>query len=357
MTKVAIVNDTHFGVRGDSRVFLDHQERFFKNVFFPHIDEHGIKVVLDLGDTFDRRKYINYVTLKRSKDFFFDQLARRNVEYHAIVGNHSVYYTNTNEINSMSLLLKEYQNFHFYENEPKELTFGSTSILMVPWITKNNSEVCYNAIEQTSAPVLMGHFEIKGFEMMRGTVCDHGMEKNALSGFEAVYSGHFHHPSKYANIQYLGAQYEMTWSDYDGKRGFHVLDTETREIEWIENPYRVFYKIDYDDENMTIEDIALLDTSMLKDTFIKVIVKQRTNSYIHDLFLNKLTDSGAADVKSIDDSLNLESSGVEEILDESKDTKDIIKGYLEGIDTNIDKKKIMRLVEELYTEALSVSCE
>lgn len=352
--KLAIINDNHFGVRGDSRVFLDHQQRFFEEIFFPYIDKNDIRVVLDLGDTFDRRKYINYVTLKRAKEFFFDQLSKRNIEYHAVVGNHSVYYTNTNEVNSMSLLLKEYDNFHFYEHEPAELTFGSTCVMMVPWITKNNSETCLQSISETNAPVLMGHFEIKGFEMLRGTVSDHGLDKDLFSKFEAVYSGHFHHPSEYGNIKYLGAQYEMTWSDYDGKRGFHVFDTETRDIEWIENPYRVFHKIEYDDEDMTVEDIASLDTSMLKDTYIKVIVKNRTNAYIHDLFMNKLTDAGAADVKSIEDSLNLEAAGVEEILDETQDTKDILHSYIDSIETKIEKKQIQKLVDELYIEALSV---
>ena len=353
--KLAIINDTHFGCRGDSRVFLDHQQRFFENIFFPYLDEHNIRVVLDLGDTFDRRKYINYVTLKRAKEFFFDEMAKRNIEYHAIVGNHSVYYTNTNEVNSMSLLLKEYSNFNFYEHEPKELTFGSTRIIMVPWITKSNSDVCFQAISDTKAPILMGHLEIHGFEMMRGTVCDHGLDKNFLSNFEAVYSGHFHYPSEYGNIKYLGAQYEMTWTDYDGKRGFHIFDTETRDIEWIENPYRVFYKLDYDDVDMTIEDIASLDTSMFRDTYIKVIVKNRTNAYIYDLFLNKLSDSGAADVKAIDDSLNLESAGVDEILDETQDTKDILHNYIETIETKINRDQIKKLVDELYIEAMSIA--
>jgi DNA repair exonuclease SbcCD nuclease subunit len=353
--KVAIINDNHFGVRGDSKIFLDHQERFFSEIFFPHLDQNNIRIVLDLGDTFDRRKYINYVTLKRAKEFFFNEMAKRNIEYHAVVGNHSVYYTNTNEVNSMQLLLNEYENFHFYEREPKELTFGSTRVMMVPWITKDNSEACLNSIRESKAHILAGHFEIKGFEMMRGQACDHGLDKDIFSHFEAVYSGHFHHPSEYGNIKYLGAQYEMTWSDYDGKRGFRVLDTETRDLEWIENPYRIFYKIEYDDRDMAIDDIANIDTSMMKDTYIKVIVKNRENAYLYDLFLTKLADSGAADVKSVEDSLNLDSAGVEDILDETKDTKDILNSYVDSIETKIDKAKIKSVVNDLYIEALSIA--
>jgi len=225
---------------------------------------------------------------------------------------------------------------------------------MVPWITKDNRDICINAIQNSTAHVLLGHFEIEGFEMMKGTVCDHGMKKDVFSKFEAVYSGHFHHPSEYGNIKYLGAQYEMTWSDYAGRRGFHTFDTETRDITFIENPNRIFHKIEYDDTDMSIDEVANLNTDPLKNTYVKVIVKNRTNSYLYDMFLNRIADSGAADVKSIDDSLNLESSGVEEILDETQDTKDILHSYIDSIETTIEKKKIKKVIDELYLEAMNL---
>ena len=352
--KIAIITDMHLGVRGDTKIFLDHQERFFNEIFFPYLDKHEIDTVLDLGDTFDRRKYINYVTLGRAKKFFFDQLQSRGIEYHAVVGNHSVYYTNTNEVNSMDLLLQEYENFNIYRDEPVELTFGSTNVIMVPWITKTNSETSLEAIRNSNAHICMGHFDIVGFEMLKGAICDHGLSKELFTSYEQVYSGHFHHPSEYGNINYLGAPYEMTWSDYQGKRGFRVLDTETRNLNWVLNPFAIYHKIDYDDKDMTIEDIANLDMTNIKDAYIKVIVKNRTNPYIYDLFINKLTDGGAADVKSVDDSLDLEDSGVDDILDETKDTKDILHDYVRSIDTKADKARIKELIDELYSEAQNI---
>lgn len=349
-----MVTDMHIGVRGDSLVFLHHQEKFFKEVFFPYLDEHNIKVVFDLGDTFDRRKYINYVSLSRGKKFFFDEIAKRGIEYHALVGNHTTYYTNTNDVNSMNLLLREYDNFHIYEDGCTEVVKGSTKFLMVPWINNSNYKSMVDEIRESDAQVCLGHFSIQGFEMMKGQVCDHGLTKELFTNFESVYSGHFHHPSKYNNIEYIGSPYEMNWSDYQGKRGFRVIDTETRELEWILNPNPVFFKIEYDDTDMTIEDIANLETDMLTNTYIKVIVKNRNNPYIYDLFLNKLTESGAADVKAVEDSLNLESEGLNEILDETKDTKDILHSYIDAFETKVDKVHIKRIVDELYLEASSI---
>lgn len=353
--KIAIITDMHLGVRGDSKVFLDHQEKFFSEIFFPYLDEHNIKTVLDLGDTFDRRKYVNYVTLARAKEMFFDELQKRKIEYHAIVGNHSVYYTNTNEVNSMNLLLQEYTNFNIYQSMPVELTFRSTNVIMVPWITKNNMEDTMRSIANSKADICMGHFSIQGFEMLKGAINDHGLNREVFSHFEQVYSGHFHHPSEYTNIKYLGAPYEMTWSDYQGKRGFRILDTETRELEWILNPFAIYHKIDYDDSDMTIDDIANLNLDNIKDAYIKVIVKDRSNPYIYDLFINKLTDAGAADVKSIEDSLNLESEGVDEILDETKDTKEILHNYIDSLDTKVAKEAIKTVIDDLYIEAQQIA--
>jgi len=352
--KIAMVTDMHIGVRGDSKIFQQHQERFFREIFFPYLDEHDIKIVFDLGDTFDRRKYINFVSLQKGKEFFFDELAKRNIEFHALVGNHTTYYTNTNEVNSMNLLLREYDNFHIYEDKCEHLTIGSTKFIMVPWINNSNYKEMMDQIRNSDANVCIGHFSIQGFEMDKGHVCDHGLTKEVFTNFEAVYSGHFHHPSTYNNISYLGSPYEMTWADYQGKRGFRVFDTETRELDWILNPNPIFHKIEYDDADMTIDDVANLNTDNIENTYIKVIVKNRTNPYIYDLFINRLVDSGAADVKAVEDSLNLEAEGIDEILDETKDTKEILHNYIDAMETRVDKVHVKRIIDELYTEAQSI---
>ena len=72
------------------------------------------------------------------------------------------------------------------------------------------------------------------------------------------------------------------------------------------------------------------------------------------MFLNRLANEGAADVKSIEDSLNLESEGVEEILDETKDTKDILHSYIDSLETRADKASIKSVIDDLYNEALNL---
>ena len=138
--KVAVINDQHFGVRGDSPLFLDYFEKFYNTVFFPELDARGIDTVLGLGDVFDRRKHTGSATLLRARKMFFDQLHERNITVHSIVGNHDTAFKNTNEVNTPSLVLRDYPNYHVYDDRPVELQLGSCLVMLSPWICDSNLE-------------------------------------------------------------------------------------------------------------------------------------------------------------------------------------------------------------------------
>ena len=104
--KIAIINDTHFGARGDSQIFFDYFMRFFDDVFFPYLEEHNIDTIIHAGDLMDRRKFINFNILNQVRTRFMDKLKSKNIKMHCILGNHDVYYRNTNEINSIRELFK-----------------------------------------------------------------------------------------------------------------------------------------------------------------------------------------------------------------------------------------------------------
>ena len=79
---IAIITDNHFGARNDSVSFLDYYQKFYDDTFFPTLIENNITTVLMLGDTFDRRKYVNFLTLRRSKEMFFDRLEELGIQVH-----------------------------------------------------------------------------------------------------------------------------------------------------------------------------------------------------------------------------------------------------------------------------------
>ena len=266
--KVAIITDQHFGARNDSIAFLDFFEKFYDNTFFPSIDAAGITTVLILGDTFDRRKYVNFYALDRAKKMFFDKLAERNITVHMLAGNHDTYFKNTNEVNSPDLLLKEYDNIHVIDH-PTTIEVDGTKICMMPWICPENYQASLDEMKNTNAELCMGHFEIAGFAMYRGMESHEGLSKETFEKFDMVFSGHYHHRSDDGHIYYLGNPYELTWQDFNDPRGFHLYDLATRELEFVRNPYTMFARIEYNDKDQEPTDLDALD---LNQTYVKLIV-------------------------------------------------------------------------------------
>ena len=354
--KIAILNDTHFGARNDNAVLAENHRKFYEDVFFPYLKANDITTIFHLGDLTDRRKYINFVTANNMDECLFKPCIEQGIELYIIAGNHDTYYKNTNEVNSLRQLYgnTSMTNVHLYWDAPVELDMDDCKVMLVPWICQENYDRSMQALATTKAQVVMGHFEIAGFEMDKGHLCDHGMDRKSFQMFDSVYSGHFHQPSSHGNITYLGAQYEMTWSDHGQRRGFNVFDTNTREMQHVSNPYRLFHKIVYDDTDMTIEDIALLDTSSLTNTFIKVIVKCKDNPYIFDLFLDRLQQSQAADIKVVEDHQNLDLIDDSELVDEAQDTMTILTQYVHNLEFKGDKVKVENFLRDLYSEAMNL---
>ena len=152
--KIALITDQHLDGRKGSLTFWNYFQKFYDNVFFPTLEKEGIDTVIDLGDTFDNRKSMDYNTYHRVRENYFEKLAKYNV--HMLLGNHCTYYKNTNRINSPELLLEKYDNITIY-SEPKEVTLGSKVFLMLPWINKENQEDIFNRLETSKADNCCGH--------------------------------------------------------------------------------------------------------------------------------------------------------------------------------------------------------
>ena len=97
--KILLITDQHFGVRNDNQSFLDHYRKFYGEIVLPFVDAHKIDTVIALGDTFDKRRSINFMSLEAAKEMWFNPLAERNVQMHMLVGNHDIYYKNTLRVN------------------------------------------------------------------------------------------------------------------------------------------------------------------------------------------------------------------------------------------------------------------
>ena len=345
--QVAIINDTHCGVKNGSDVFLKNAEKFYTDVFFPYLKENNIDSIIHLGDYFEHRKFVNFKALNQNKRVFLDILRERGIHMTIIPGNHDVYYKNTNQLNSLTECLSEYNDCVTIYQDPIDLKVDDMTIGMVPWICPENEDKCLEFLENSKSNIVMGHFELGGFRYMaNANIKSHGMDKSKLKKFEAVYSGHYHTKSTQDNVTYLGTQLELTWSDAGDPKFFHIFDTKTREMTPVRNPHTLFEKITYDEENP-----IKLREEMIVGKYIKIIVTSKKDLFSFDKFLEKVYNFNPHEVKIIETFEEYAGDSVDDEKISTADTQTLLNEYVDATETNLDNDKLKKMLQELYVEA------
>ena len=346
--KIAILNDTHCGIRNSAEIFLNNAADFYSNVFFPECERQGVKQIVHLGDYYDHRKFVNFKALNHNRKCFLDPMRNAGMRMDIIPGNHDTYYKNTNDLNSLKELLGYYMNEVHIIMEPTVMEYGSLKMAMLPWINQENYESSMKFIQECKADWLGAHLELGGFEMMRGITNAHGMDHTLFNKFELVMTGHFHCGSRQDNIWYLGSQMEFFWSDAHDPKYFHIVDTETREVERIVNPYTLFEKIVYNDEEM---DYNTYDLSGIDKKFVKVVVVNKKDTFLFDRFIDRIQSHDIHELKIAENFNEFLGENVEDEEIKFDDTEAIVNTYIEAVDTDLDKDKIKTQVRELMVEA------
>ena len=345
--KIAIITDQHLDGRKGSLPFWNYFQKFYDEIFFPTLEKEGITTILDLGDTFDNRKSMDYNTFNRIEANYFKRLEDYTV--HMILGNHCTYYKNTNDINSPELLLDKYNNITIY-SKPKDIELGGKTFLMMPWINAGNKDEAVKHINESKSEIMCGHLECDGFEVTPGMRHEGGFKVSDFKNFKRVWSGHFHMKSKHGNVQYLGNPYQMFWNDYKDTRGFHIYDTKTDRLRFIKNPYEIFEKVFYDDAKY---DYNKSDVSDYKNKFIKIIVEEKRDYQMFETLVDRLYNVGAHDVKIVE--TLVDADNIEDADLETKDTMTLLNEYIDEVEIAVDKNDLKTLMRTLYIESCNVT--
>ena len=343
--KVAIITDTHWSARKASRHLHDYFELFYKNVFFPALEENNVEAVIHMGDAFDNRKSIDFWGLDWTRKVVLNPLSK--YETHMIVGNNDIFLRNSTEINAPELLLKDYPNIKTYKS-PTNTKVGGLDMTFIPWICSENYDETLKIINKSKAKVAFGHLELQGFRVNRNLIMeDHGTDPKIFDKFTKVFSGHYHTRSNNGKVFYLGNPYEMYWTDVNDTRGFHIFDTETLEHTPINNPYKLFYNIYYEDTPY-----QLFDTTEYENKIVKVIVRKKSKPKDFEKFIDKLYTAGIQDLKIVENFDIQENEDFE--IDEEENTMSILNRYIDEAEFEFDKNIIKGIFQDLYRQACEV---
>lgn len=338
--KIAIHTDLHFGAGENSGIILKKQESFFSEQFFPYIEKHKIDTIFDLGDFFHNRKTININTLTQVKRFYLSKIEELGLKMYMILGNHDIYAKNSNEINAHESILSENKNI-ISISKPTEINISSTKFCFIPWINKENSEECYKFIKETKSKYLLGHFEIAGIKLHRNWEFEDGITTDVLTKFKAVWSGHYHLRLHNGNFRYLGTPYQLDWADLYEKKGFYIFDTETEDLEFIENKNKLFCRIAYDESNQ----------KEVHDCFVKVVLEEQLKDFTKfDAYIKNLTEHNHKVVVDEQYIVKARNSNLDNEDIEVEDTFEFLKRAVSKIE-DIDRDGLEKIMKDLYIEA------
>lgn len=338
--KIAIITDLHFGARGGSSVILDYQSTYFKEIFFPYCKEHNINTVLCGGDFTDNRNHLDLKVVGYLSNDFQKLLCDFGIKLYSVVGNHDCYYKNTNKVNSLQFMKGD--RFDVTDNDIKVLTFGECNIMMVPWINNENYECIIKTIKEHSNKqntIILGHFELKGAKMYANSgECEHGLDMSLFDGYKNVLSGHFHTPSVYNNIKYIGSLFYLDWNDYGDFRGFLVYDTIANTFELVKNDYSLFKQFEY---NQAEHDCVSVDElkELYSDCYVKLHVNVKPSNAKYLDFVNKLNNANLLNL-SITDNTIKKQVDIGAVYDKIKKGATILDYMNDYMTSNKDKLRI-----------------
>ena len=326
--KAAVFTDIHFGLKSNS---TQHNEDCLNFVKWAtaKAKEQGCETCMFLGDWHNNRASLNIVTLNYS----LQALEHMNANFqrvYFIPGNHDLYYRDKRDIQSVEWA-KHLPNVEICNDW---VSYGNVTI--APWLCGDD----HKRIPKLKGKYMFGHFELPGYLMnAQIEMPDHGeVQREDFTGFEHVFTGHFHKRQTHKNITYIGNCFPHNYADnHDDERGMMVLEwgKEPEYHAWPDQPrYRVYQLSD-----VLQNTESLLNPGMHVRVNLDVDISYEEATFIKETFVNtyKLREITLIPQKSVSEDINYDITG--NIMFESVDT--IVTNQLTNIESDQYNKNLL----------------
>lgn len=345
MSKVCLITDTHFGVNKNSELMLKSSMDFFDNQLIPFLKEKSIDTIFILGDIFDNRNFIKTIIHEEVYELFNTKL--KDFKIYAILGNHDCIYESTTEAHSLKFL-KKFDNVTVVDRNATHVTIDNKDILLVPWMHNQNDIL--DIFQENEADIVMGHFDITGFNFNKWTLSHSGISPDHFSGrYGLVFSGHFHTRTnvslKGTQFVYVGSPYQMTKVDIDEERGFVILDVEKMKYKYFTNEVSTkFVKVVYPES---------ISESTIKNNRVELHIHYNKESYSpdeYDKYIQQVSSHCPAELEIFYADKSVLATDFDISAASISNPKLLMKSYVEKTEI-VNKNKVYLKLIELYDNA------
>lgn len=214
-----IITDTHFGIKQNSATWLNSQLDFMYNQLIPHIqqvkdsDLYSEIRLIHMGDVFDSRSTISTLVAMKVVDLFTKLSSLCNV--HIIAGNHDFYSPNSDDVDTLTLLLKNTGATLYIKDFVKNPIPGTnTWEMFIPWYKWGNDTI--DSMMKCHGKDIVNVFTHA--DIVHEQIPFQNLNKNTR-----VFSGHLHIPSIKKNLYNLGSCYALDFADANHDRGYYTM--------------------------------------------------------------------------------------------------------------------------------------
>jgi DNA repair exonuclease SbcCD nuclease subunit len=267
--RIWFISDTHLGIKNNSKEWLENMDDYFTHFFLPLLRERKRPgdMLWHMGDFFDNRTSIGLPALNLGMRVA-EEIASLMPMF-ILVGNHDIFNTQSNDINSLKPL-KKIDHVYVFE-EPEIVKIKDTSFLMMPWRTGPEAEL--ECIRKYDTDYLCCHTDIQGLRFNKGSVVEHGITLDDLKKYKRIFAGHIHKRQNVGNVMMLGSPYPMDRSGIGESYTVYCWDIETDEWTLYENkrsPKFVRTSMDML-VNMKVSDIR----DLVRNNYVDVMVSSK----------------------------------------------------------------------------------
>lgn len=266
--------DYHHGEKSNSHKF-NKQLIEYSEFCIREAKKRGCTTFFQAGDYFHNRSKIDVSTL----NYAIENAALLSANFkdiYTLVGNHDTYYLESLDVASTRVL----EPFMTVIKEPTIVG----NVIITPWIVDGKAWDEFVEMSHTEGvEIALGHFEFNGFIVNDLHEMEHGNSHRELRHLDIVGSGHYHSIQEKDNVTYFGSALPITMNEANGRHGCFFIDTETKEVEFVEyetvkiisDDYRkIFDRLEgCDPENTTIRvefPSDLPDPTLIKHTTDKL---------------------------------------------------------------------------------------
>jgi len=302
--------------------------------------ELGVDQIFNLGDTFNTRGVIKTRCWQALYEVYRDW-SRSGIRQTIIVGNHDQE-DKAGEIHPMKVF-EEFDGWNVI-GTPDVID----GVLFMPYMPIDKiKSFLTNTVFQKNTTAFV-HWGICGAMMNNWKEDTDGVPSAWLKNFKHVYSGHYHFRNRFENIQYIGNLLQKDFAEMGQEKGVtHITDRGSKFIPIKGTPRHFEVKVSWDKRGEMVVDAP---GGITKKDFVRAMVSgdsERVTGFSREsLELECRSLKVERDIKAKSVSrMNLSSS-------EIHDQKSLIKKYVEFIDTDLDKEKLLKIGMEMLNVAV-----